>query len=625
MIRLPGLKTSVLGAVLIAAVPTAAHAFVTLGVQWTSNIVGFRINPNFPEPLVAGTPDEQIEIIGSAATAWHDQSRTKFQFQYLGTTTKNTYNPNDGVNIVAWSNSDGGDALAATLVSGNAGVATSFDVLFFNSSNGIANHYSGPGEPASGQLDMAGVATHELGHGLGLGHTPIRDATMFASASNRALHMRTLHQDDRDAVESIYGLRTQEQPGPSISTVNPFDGPTTGGNEVLLTGVNFTYNTDTQLLIGGNALGTSRWNVESYTRLRITSMPSHASGAVSIQVTNTIGSITLPNAYHYGGPGPRVLAVSPSEGPDAGGIAVTIKGENFADGAIVTVDGKPLLDEEVVSSGEIRGVLPPSTVEGAVDVKLEQGIDSSTLADGFTYNPYFLRVADVEGAPGQTGLPLVVKATSPVELSSASFGFVYPKESLAVERVSTEGTAADSAEFVGANVQNDSGVTTVGIVMSFDHPTPAFPAGTDLPLARLLTDVAASAEIGSLIPVEIADGVGQPPIELIFTKVGSTLNLRPLTAGGKVKVITGILFVRGDANGDGKRDISDAVYELDFLFKGGPAVPCKDAADANDDGKLDLSDAIRLLGFLFQGTASLPAPFPGPGLDPTADALGCEG
>lgn len=47
--------------------------------------------------------------------------------------------------------------------------------------------------------------------------------------------------------------------------------------------------------------------------------------------------------------------------------------------------------------------------------------------------------------------------------------------------------------------------------------------------------------------------------------------------------------------------------------------------DANDDGKVDISDGIYSNGFLFLG--GLPPPAPGPvscGLDPTADALGCQ-
>lgn len=83
------------------------------------------------------------------------------------------------------------------------------------------------------------------------------------------------------------------------------------------------------------------------------------------------------------------------------------------------------------------------------------------------------------------------------------------------------------------------------------------------------------------------------------------------------------LFRRGDANADGKLDISDAIFVLAFLFGNGKAPGCADAADANDDGRLDIADTIAVLGYLFTAAVPLPAPFGACGADPTGDALDC--
>ena len=83
-------------------------------------------------------------------------------------------------------------------------------------------------------------------------------------------------------------------------------------------------------------------------------------------------------------------------------------------------------------------------------------------------------------------------------------------------------------------------------------------------------------------------------------------------------------FVRGDVTMDRKRDISDPIRTLTFLFQGDKYLPCEDAADANDDGKIDLSDAVYSLHSLFMSQE----PFPEPnqyGPDPTSDPLDCEG
>jgi hypothetical protein len=82
---------------------------------------------------------------------------------------------------------------------------------------------------------------------------------------------------------------------------------------------------------------------------------------------------------------------------------------------------------------------------------------------------------------------------------------------------------------------------------------------------------------------------------------------------------------RGDANGDGAVDISDAMRTLLYLFHGSARPYCLDAADTNDDGSVNISDPVSLLDYLFSGGPK-PAS-PGvmiSGSDPTADGLYCQ-
>ncbi|MBI4601154.1 MAG: trypsin-like peptidase domain-containing protein [Planctomycetes bacterium] len=82
-------------------------------------------------------------------------------------------------------------------------------------------------------------------------------------------------------------------------------------------------------------------------------------------------------------------------------------------------------------------------------------------------------------------------------------------------------------------------------------------------------------------------------------------------------------FLRGDAQPDGKTDLSDAVFVLNHLFTGAAGPRCEESADLNDDGGLDLSDAVYLLNHLFTGGPTPPEPRAACGADPTPDALGC--
>ena len=84
-------------------------------------------------------------------------------------------------------------------------------------------------------------------------------------------------------------------------------------------------------------------------------------------------------------------------------------------------------------------------------------------------------------------------------------------------------------------------------------------------------------------------------------------------------------FSRGDCNGDGARDISDAIFTLSYLFAGGAAPDCREACNSNSSDSLDLSDAIHLLGFVFQGGPPPGAPFPFCDVDAQwRQSLGCE-
>ena len=86
----------------------------------------------------------------------------------------------------------------------------------------------------------------------------------------------------------------------------------------------------------------------------------------------------------------------------------------------------------------------------------------------------------------------------------------------------------------------------------------------------------------------------------------------------------GASFRRGDADGNQMVNVTDAIATLESL-RGGPALPCEDAADSDDSGLLDITDAVYTLNHLFRGGPAPSAPGPDEcGADPTdADELAC--
>jgi hypothetical protein len=84
----------------------------------------------------------------------------------------------------------------------------------------------------------------------------------------------------------------------------------------------------------------------------------------------------------------------------------------------------------------------------------------------------------------------------------------------------------------------------------------------------------------------------------------------------------GVGFVRSDANANGAIDLSDGIFLFNFLFLGGPAPPCRDAADTNAQGDLNITSGVFLLNFLFLGGPPPPPPFPD--CETAAENLGCD-
>jgi hypothetical protein len=60
---------------------------------------------------------------------------------------------------------------------------------------------------------------------------------------------------------------------------------------------------------------------------------------------------------------------------------------------------------------------------------------------------------------------------------------------------------------------------------------------------------------------------------------------------------------RGDVNADGRIDIGDVVYLINYLYIGGPepaCMPVTSCGDVNADGLVSVADVVYLLNYLFE-------------------------
>lgn len=175
-------------------------SFATNGKVWDRNDIPvvMEINPNTAD--IAGN-GEGTAIL-NAMDIWNGVTSSYFEF--AGQTPSSCTPSNtttDGINCIGWAPGPH-SSLASTFSWKANGQFTEVDIIFWENNNSI-----GPidwsANPNSTQYDLNFVARHELGHALGLAHSSIEEAVMFASGDKGQKRL-CFHQDDIDGIRSLY-------------------------------------------------------------------------------------------------------------------------------------------------------------------------------------------------------------------------------------------------------------------------------------------------------------------------------------------------------------------------------------------------------------------------------------
>ncbi len=178
-----------------------------------------------------GLSDALLEAVTISFDEWNNVDCSRMQMNFAGTTSENAAEFNQGqnaenVNLVVWRDENWGQvastqtfALTSVSYNPNTGEIADADIEL----NAEIYKYSvtDPVEPS--HVDLRNTLVHEIGHFVGLDHTGVREATMYASADIGETDKRTLHQDDIDGLCHIYPA---SEPGASACDEDP---PDTGG------------------------------------------------------------------------------------------------------------------------------------------------------------------------------------------------------------------------------------------------------------------------------------------------------------------------------------------------------------------------------------------------------------
>ncbi|HEX2251851.1 MAG TPA: matrixin family metalloprotease [Thermoanaerobaculia bacterium] len=220
-------KTLVLAAALVLVVASVASAYVLLSPArtWDSPPTYIIDSRGLPDVNDGDGGATRVRNAIVSSSAWNGSGAGTVVNATLG--SMNGFSLGDGTPMLNFRDPQGacgGSCLAAT-----------FTGFYNQRSNGtyriydadIVTNYSGHnwtsqgedpnGSGCSGEIYVEGVQVHEIGHGLGLGHTNVSGATMYPSVSGCNNGPASTASDDNLAIVALYGGGTNPPPGGGCS------------------------------------------------------------------------------------------------------------------------------------------------------------------------------------------------------------------------------------------------------------------------------------------------------------------------------------------------------------------------------------------------------------------------
>jgi predicted Zn-dependent protease len=203
--------------VVLLTLPAVAHIPATTllngtitVLKWDSNAfpVTWQMNPT-QSSNVTGTPGQR-SVFQSAFQEWEDITTALVSFTE-GALTDASVKPDgdDGINLITTNvteeefNNLGAGAIGLAIPISINGVTQEVDIMF-NPTTSFSTEGTTPGD----RIDLESVATHEVGHLLGLDHSNILAATMFPSVVAGSNHPRDTELDDQIGVSALYPVPT---------------------------------------------------------------------------------------------------------------------------------------------------------------------------------------------------------------------------------------------------------------------------------------------------------------------------------------------------------------------------------------------------------------------------------
>jgi len=181
--------------------PSTTTCYKLLGVKWKTFPVSYVINPSNPQSLPEGFV---TSAISTAAETWDAATSTELLNDAYAINYTARYGVQNYQNAIAFGDYPNDNVIAVTSVwySPRGKQIVEFDMLF-NTRFAWGNATSD-----ATAMDLQNIATHELGHGVGLADiysTTCSAVTMYGYSSYGETSKRTLEQPDIAGLWNMYG------------------------------------------------------------------------------------------------------------------------------------------------------------------------------------------------------------------------------------------------------------------------------------------------------------------------------------------------------------------------------------------------------------------------------------
>lgn len=182
--------------------PKAEGCYKLMGVKWATTPVNFIINPTNPQELSEAFI---VSAISTSTETWDAATSRELFNNSIAVDNAVQFGIQDFKNVVAFGNYPDANVIAVTSVwyTRVGRRIVEFDMLF------DTDFAWGDATINPSLMDLANIATHELGHAVGLSDiysTSCAYVTMYGYSTEGEVDKRTLEQPDITGLQKMYGI-----------------------------------------------------------------------------------------------------------------------------------------------------------------------------------------------------------------------------------------------------------------------------------------------------------------------------------------------------------------------------------------------------------------------------------